>query len=530
MSRPRTSAVVRSRSFESLIFVTGAVTLSLELLASRIMTPYFGVSLYIWSGILSITLIFLAFGYRIGGRISRNSGRATLELVFLIAPPLSATSIAIACALYPAVFPSLSQVNLVVGSYISALLLLAVPLVALSAMNPFLITLTRGNQAIGDAGAGRVLFISTIGSVVGVLVTSFVFIPNMTNYRALLWLGVGLCVGASIVTFGSTDLSRAMRRRVIGGCALAAIPSLALLTWQKQYLDLIASPSTASYEFLIRGEYTSVFGNVKAVELRPRREGLMPMLAYIQDGLVQNRMSLDGRSLSPYTYILEFLAEIFVSERRDALVLGLGAGVLPRNMKQNGLNVSVVEINSDALKAATEFFGFNPTGIDIYLEDARSFVRRCENDYDIVFVDVFQGDNIPDYLLTSEFFRDLRSCTRPGGALVMNAIFDYIDEEPNLYLLATVASAFRHVYEFRIPDANAFIVAKQRIDDTQSDIDLDRVPDPVKPFVVHALSSGRVVTRRMLSGAQPVTDEHNIFSVLYPPAYMRDLRFQLTFF
>jgi len=48
----------------SIIFFTGAVVLSLELLASRIMTPFFGVSLYIWTSILSVTLIFLAVGYQ----------------------------------------------------------------------------------------------------------------------------------------------------------------------------------------------------------------------------------------------------------------------------------------------------------------------------------------------------------------------------------------------------------------------------------------------------------------------------------
>ena len=517
----QSSTASRIRSYEALIFVTGAATLSLELLASRIMTPYFGVSLYIWSGILSITLIFLAVGYRIGGRISTKFERQNLEFVFLAAPPLSAISIVVACALYPAVFPLLSQANLVVGSYIGAALLLALPLVALSAMNPFLISLTRNAKSKGDAGAGRIFFISTIGSVVGVLVTSFVFIPNMTNYRALLWLGIGLCVVAAIVTVGSTHLSRSLRWRVIGGCALATVICLALLTWQKQYLRLIANPSTASYEFIIRGEYTSVFGNVKAVELRPRQEGLLPMLSYIQDGLVQNRMSLEGQSLSPYTYILEFLAQIFVSERRDALVLGLGAGVVPRNMKKSGSAVSVVEINSDALKVATEYFGFDSTGINIHLEDARSFVRRCKNDFDIVFVDLFQGDNIPDYLLTSEFFNDLKSCTRSGGAIVMNSIFDDIDKIPNRYLLATVASAFPHLYEFRIPNANTFIVAKQRIDDVQADIDLDRVPDPIKSLVAQALSSGRIITRRMLLGTRPVTDEHNIFSLLNARANMR---------
>ena len=42
---------------KSIVFVTGGAILALELLASRIMTPYFGVSLYIWTGILSITLV-----------------------------------------------------------------------------------------------------------------------------------------------------------------------------------------------------------------------------------------------------------------------------------------------------------------------------------------------------------------------------------------------------------------------------------------------------------------------------------------
>ena len=54
----------------SLIFFTGAVVLSLELLASRILTPFFGVSLYIWTSILAVTLIFLALGYQLGGWIT----------------------------------------------------------------------------------------------------------------------------------------------------------------------------------------------------------------------------------------------------------------------------------------------------------------------------------------------------------------------------------------------------------------------------------------------------------------------------
>ena len=55
---------------QAIIFTTGGAILALELLASRIMTPYFGVSLFIWSGILSITLVSLALGYWWGGRLA----------------------------------------------------------------------------------------------------------------------------------------------------------------------------------------------------------------------------------------------------------------------------------------------------------------------------------------------------------------------------------------------------------------------------------------------------------------------------
>ena len=75
------------RGLEFLIFFTGAATLSLEVLASRIMTPYFGVSLYIWAGILAITLIFLATGYYLGGRLT--IGRRPQSLLTLVSagPP-----------------------------------------------------------------------------------------------------------------------------------------------------------------------------------------------------------------------------------------------------------------------------------------------------------------------------------------------------------------------------------------------------------------------------------------------------------
>lgn len=513
------------RKYEALIFATGAVTLSLEVLASRIMTPYFGVSLYIWSGILSITLTFLAIGYHVGGRLSRRLDDRTLEIRFLATPVISAASIAISAAAYPAIFPGLSQINLIAGSFIGATLLLALPLIALSAMNPLLIGLLRDKSAKGDAGAGRVFFISTAGSVAGVLMTAFVFIPNLTNFRAMLLLGLALCAAAAFFARGSAVLSPRGKRGLYLGSLVVASLCAVLLVGKNGYLRLIGDSQASETAFHIRAEYTSMFGNIKVVDVR-RKDGTgMAQKLFLQDGLIQNRADLDDVSLSMYTHVLESLGHAFVPGARDALVLGLGAGIMPRNLKHHGMDVSVVEINPRALTAAKEHFGFDEDGIAIHLEDARTFVGRCENSFDVAFVDLFQGDNTPDYLMTREFFLDLRRCIRPAGAMVMNAFLDDQNKEPNRRFFATVLTAFPDVFLFGAPGSNSFIVGVLGEAPANVAAETAKIPARLAAMVEGALSTQRRIRPEYYAGVEPVSDEKNIFSLLFSDANMELRKF-----
>src|SRR5258706_13258692 len=178
---------------QAIIFVTGGAILALELLASRIMTPYFGVSLYIWSGILSITLVSLALGYWAGGKLA--GGRHTraappekLGFLFALMPAADALAIVVACLACPYLFYQLARLDLVLGSFASCLALLFVPLGATSAMNPLVVAiLLRPSAARGelaDAGAGRVFFISTIDSVSGLRLTAFGPVPYVMTLRS----------------------------------------------------------------------------------------------------------------------------------------------------------------------------------------------------------------------------------------------------------------------------------------------------------------------------------------------------------
>lgn len=514
----------RTRQYEALIFLTGAVTLALEVLASRIMTPYFGVSLYIWAGILSITLIFLALGYQWGGLISRSRGKDALQFLLLAAPVAGALAIVLATAVYPLIFPQLATINLILASFLGGTILLALPLVVLSAMNPLLIAYARDARVGGDGGAGRIFFISTVGSVAGVLLTAFLIIPHLTNFRALLWLSLGLGLAAGGLAGLTREIPGPRKRLLLGGCVLVALLSSGLLAAQRPYFKLLAGMSDIGKNFEVLAEYTSVFGNIKVLAVHPENRDRQPGTAYLQDGIVQNMVLADGTVIDHTAFMLR-LCGAYGPKAENALVLGMAAGVMPRNLQRQGLKVTAVEINPNSLQAAQEFFDFDPRQIEVHIEDARTFVRRHPGTYDLVVSDLFHGDCTPDYLLTLEFFRELQACLRPHGVVIINTYFDPNNETANETIMATVAAAFPHALELRSPSSaglvsSACMVASNLPLDPQVAIKLaDSGPMPPKDY--QTLKAARLIDRGRLASVQPVTDDHNIFSILFASSQLR---------
>jgi predicted membrane-bound spermidine synthase len=464
--------------------------------------------------------VFLAIGYWIGGYISATASHLSVEYGFLATPIASAFAIVLSAILYPIVFPYLSQINLVAGSFIGATLILALPLIALSAMNPLLIGLQRDQMKVGDAGAGRVFFISTMGSVAGVLITAFLFIPNVTNFRALMVIGFAVSVISIILVAVSRNLIPKQKRLLMSAGLAVTILCSAIFFEKQNYLKLVSSFFENPLTYEIQAEYTSIFGNIKVAEVAPRDGSGIIEKYFIQDGLVQNRTNKLNKSISMYTYVLESLVHAYAPKSQNVIVFGLGAGIVPKHFKADGKNVAVVEINSAALKAATDNFGFDETGIQIFLEDARTFVRKCERTYDAAVVDLFFGDNIPDYLMTKEFFGDLRKCLRPNGVMVMNTVFDNRDDEPNKRLLATIATSFPKLYLSGIRGGNIFIVGTSGVAPEKILVEAKGLPQQLSAMVKFSLSRSRQVPFSFFKDSKPVSDDQNIFSVLFANANM----------
>jgi hypothetical protein len=177
-------------------FVVGGVLMGFEMLGSRYLFPYFGGSIGTWASLISTVLCALAIGYFVGSAIVvRRPSQRVIAVAILIAAAYMALVPATADPIMEAILNSL-------GDGLSATLtastvLLLVPLTLLGTFSPIAVSLLT--RAADDAGrvAGLVYGVSTIGNVVGTLLTTFTLIPTIgsraiTYYFALV---LALCAG-----------------------------------------------------------------------------------------------------------------------------------------------------------------------------------------------------------------------------------------------------------------------------------------------------------------------------------------------
>jgi hypothetical protein len=158
-----------------LAFVGGFVIMSLELLGGRVLAPYFGSSIYVWGSIITIFMLSLSLGYLFGGQLSLN--RPSLKrfgAIFLIA----------AITLYPLVYfsePAMEWIFARVedpryGSLLASAVLFIVPTMILGMISPYSVRLLVASTEESGHIAGRLYFMSTLGSALGTLATSFYFV------------------------------------------------------------------------------------------------------------------------------------------------------------------------------------------------------------------------------------------------------------------------------------------------------------------------------------------------------------------
>ena len=419
---PGAPPVGRAELFPT-VFMTGAAVMLIEILGTRIIGPVFGVSLFVWSALLAVTLGSLAIGYYVGGVLA---DRAPDPRLLGLVVALSGVFLGLVPALRHAVLRLAEGLGARAGALVSATLLFAPCLVLLGTIGPIGVRLaTRDLRAAGH-GVGSIYAVSTAGSLAGTLVTGFFVIPTFETDQIL--------VGAATLLASIGAVSLARRRHPI---ALAAL-----------IVPFVASsapkpPLPGGFQLVDRSQ--SLYGLVEVIDDLDHDIRFLR----VDHSIIGAQWKRDRFAAFSFIHLLESV-RFLRPKAKDMLAIGLGTGSLPSILGSQGVHVDVVEIDPAVVRFAGEHFGFVPSG-DVHVEDARTFLRRTERRYDIIVHDTFTGGTTPEHLLSLEVVRRVRDILLANGVLVLNFVGyqDGPQAEATWAVARTLRAVFPTVRTFR---------------------------------------------------------------------------------
>lgn len=389
----------------AILAFTGACVLMVEILATRMLAPYFGSSLFSLSSVLGVTLGALSIGYFLGGILGERSPTWSK---FGILVSLGACGVLV---IWPSAELILSPLSIAlpsgIGVLLASLILFTLPSVLLGMLSPYGIALEERYRKTVSASriAGSLYFWSTLGSIAGSFAAGFLFIPLFGIRSIFVGIGCMLLLTGIMTIISSTAASRKKERTIILPMVMFAL-----------FTSSIPRFSSAIYE--TDGVYQHIAVTEGEIDDKPVR-------ILWQDRNPSSGIRLyDDDHAFAYT---RFVAAAWTERKAPttSLVIGAGAFTIPRWIAASSdvATVDVVDIEPNLATIAEKYFRYIPSDrVRSIIDDGRVFLRGA-GAYDLIVADAYQATYaIPTHLTTVEFFQLVKDHLTYDGVFIGNFI------------------------------------------------------------------------------------------------------------
>ncbi|MBU1167356.1 fused MFS/spermidine synthase [Patescibacteria group bacterium] len=417
------------------VLIMGAESMALEMAMSRLFAPYFGTSLFVWGAIIGVVLTALSFGYWYGGKLAdKKPDQKNLFKIGIVGSLI----ISLVTVVFDGVFSPFNKgviffeaPFMVVGLLILSLVLFSLPVFFFGMICPFAVRVISKDVVDSGKDAGNIFAFSTLGSILGVFVPSFVTIPYL-GARETIFAMAFLGLLASLMYF---------RKRILVFGLLAVPIALYLLSslfYQKAPHEVLAkeTPYQLVRVFEEDGEKELIINTRAAVQsvYNPHKE----LLGKYWD------------SFSALPYLQDF-----ETRHREVLILGVAGGTIPHQMRRLAgddfdFDITGVEIDGELIDIARREFDYHETTV---IADARAYLYSTQEKYDLIFIDTYgQEAFVPAHLATTEFFSLVKSKLSDQGIVAVNINAPSVGVTYYQKMANSFAKAFPSSYSAKVGD------------------------------------------------------------------------------
>lgn len=184
-----------------LAFSSGFSIMGIELLGGRILAPFFGSSVHIWGSIITVFMLSLSFGYLAGGKLSTKAASLNRYGLIFIFAGIAILPVAFSSqAIMETIFLAIEDTRY--GSLIASMALFFIPTVILGMISPYSVRLLVTDKNKSGQVAGFLYFVSTLGSALGTIITSFYLVLLFeVNDIIIVFSSVLVLLGISAMLF-----------------------------------------------------------------------------------------------------------------------------------------------------------------------------------------------------------------------------------------------------------------------------------------------------------------------------------------
>jgi len=482
-----------------LLFLTGFISLSYEILWVRILSTY-GLST---SQAFALIVAGFLLGFSVGSFLvsRRIDDRRNLEALFgrvCILTALSGALVLFGFRRFEALTAVIEQslpVGMLATSLAVAFVVSFIPAVFMGMLFPLGLRIYAHDAHKIGAKAGNILFTNTAGCVLGSLLTGFVLIPFAGMWNTTLIL-VNLSLLISLVVFVQVrDFSRAHWASLLVAAVLA---NLLVFSDSKTFHKEVAGFDVVYYA-------EGLSGTVSVIERKDYR------------GLFVDGQNVSGTDpvLVADSKMLAHLPLLLAEEPQSALTVGYGTGTTSGSMLLHDVAVHAVEIEEKIIEAAPLFSELNARSyedpaLNLVLDDARNYISVADQGFDVIVTDVtnLKYKRNP-YLYTRKYFRIMQDALTEDGIAAAWLPIGGLSFQDLRILIATFDRVYPHTtLWYFTPYPTHFIIAVGTPEPTSVNLDalaqkMDRVRADLQTINVQDVYE---VAGMLLLGEQDVDD------------------------
>lgn len=465
------------------VFLNGMAVMILEMAGARLLAPWLGTSITVWTSLIGVILASLSVGYWLGGRLADKHLRPTSAVRTSKAPgksrrlidastlgpslsraysilagllTLASVTVFITAMAQAVLLEALAKhiTSLHAAAVLAALALFTAPSLLCGVISPYAMRLAITSSDTAGTVIGRLNAIATVGSIVGTFLGGFVLISWFGSMETVIGVSALLLIAAALVRL----------RPLLSKVTLALCMLLAVFA-TKSYSQYLEKDGVLTVE----SRYSSMRVANGTMEGRPVK------LLFTDPGSCQSGAFVDAPNELAFAYTKFYaLGTAMNPKAKNILMLGGGGYSVPKwllsglsDLTVSDFTLDVVELDPVVTELAQRHF-FAPADdprMRVHHEDARIFVNRAASGitsgeygpYNLIFADIFNSYySVPFHVGTVETARNIHALLAKDGIYIMNIITAI--EGDNGRLLRSIHNAFAEVFDevhlFPVQSAN----------------------------------------------------------------------------